>query len=214
MALCKCFACPKQGNFEVGKYYIWQYSAQNFSGEKGIMVRDIDKSYIVFLYEEYTLFFKDIECANTSMNIYIDRKKELIFAPEFKCEIGYRVPLDYFSKLPLPYTQQDIGKEFQKTWEEYRNHLIVSQEERNQVIPYYKIIEKGWRAFASKRWMLNVDFIISESEIIFTYWYKKQKSSFGLNVDDKVIDKVIPMSASSEEIGHTILELYEKAGIK
>lgn len=213
MALCKCYACPKSGGFQIGKYYHWVYSPQTFSGQKGRMVRDINKDNIVFEHQEYSLSFKDIEIANNCINIYIDRKKELIFAPEFKCEIGYHVPLDCFGKVSFPYTPYDIGKEFQEIWEKYKNHSVVSEEERKQTIPYYEIIAKSWGKFASARWMLNVDFIYSENEIIFTYWYKKERNSFGINADDRVIDRVISMSASCEEIGETIIALYEKAGI-
>lgn len=213
MAYCKCYTLPDQGNFEVGKYYIWYYSAQANSGQKGKMVRDMDKQNINFSSEEYSLYFNDIECADNSIDIYIDRKKELIFTPILKFETGFHVSAEYFSRLPAPYTKETIGKEFYEVWKKYYDHPVVTDEERKQITPYYKIIAKSWSAFASRRYMLSVEFIPSEEEIMFTYWYRKERNSFGLNADDKVINRVIPMSASFEEIGHTVLRLYEKAGV-
>lgn len=80
MALCKCFA-------------------QN---SKSKSVSDNHSGGIIFSLEEYLCFFKDIHRDNTTMRIYIDRKKELLLVPEFENE-GYShpMPLNYFSRLLL-----------------------------------------------------------------------------------------------------------------
>lgn len=169
MAYCKCLLSPDQGNFEVGKYYIWYYSVQTNADQKGKMVRDMDKQNIHFLCEEYARYFNDIECADNSMNIYIDRKKELIFTPSLKSEAGFHVSTEYFSRLPVPYTRETIGKEFYEVWKKYHDYPVVTDEERKQITPYFKIISKSWSAFASRWYMLSVDFIPSEYEIMFTY---------------------------------------------
>lgn len=150
------------------------------------------------------------------MRIYIDRKKELLLVPEFENE-GYPhpMPLNYFSRLPFPYTEDSIGQEFQKLWEKHKTHPVVSVNEVEQITPFYKIVTKGkgWKAFASGRWMLNVQFIPSEGDLIFTYWHKKQGTYYSNYPDDCIIDSVVPMWASCEEIGHTVLAIFEEAGI-
>lgn len=76
MALCKCYACPSQGRFEVGKYYDWQYavsqttpkqntnplaklffSDRSTDNSKVKSVRDDDKTNFHFSAEEYARFF-------------------------------------------------------------------------------------------------------------------------------------------------------------
>ena len=83
-----------------------------------------------------------------------------------------------------------------------------------EAVPYYKLATKGkgWRAFMSGRWLVDVQFVPSENEMMFTYWYKKGYY-FGLDASDPEIERVLPMSASSEEIGRAVLALFEEAGI-
>ena len=213
MAICKCRVRPRQGNFEVGKYYTWYYAVTK-TQLKPKSVRDADKENFQFLPGEYSYYFKDIEFAGTNIAIYIDRKKELLFVPEFRYEEGFGVSLSYFNRLPVPYTEESIGLEFKKVWEEYKDHPVVNKKEREEAVPYFKLATKGkgWRAFMSGRWLVNVQFVPSENEMMFTYWYKKGYY-FGLDASDPEIERVLPMSASCEEIGRTVLTLFEEAGI-
>ena len=232
MALCKCFACPNQGRFEVGKYYDWRYAvSQTTSKQKANplanlfssgslgnsevkSVKDEDKTNFHFSAEEYALFFKDIQCDNTSMEIYIDRKNELLFVPNFTRETVFHVTLSYFSKLPLPYTEELIGQGFLKVWEEYKDYPIVSVKEAEEAVPFYKIVMKGkgWQSFVSGHWMIYVNFISSENEMIMKYWYKRGYA-FENHASDRIIERIVPMSASCEEIGHAVLAVFGEAGI-
>lgn len=123
--------------------------------------------------------------------------------------------LNYFQRLSVPYTEENIGQEFRKAWEEYKDHPVIRVKEAEEITPFYKIITKGkgWKAFASGRWMLKVQFITSENEMRFTYWYKKQGTYFGLDSDERVIERILPMEASCKDIGHTVLAIFEEAGI-
>lgn len=216
MALCKCFACPNQGRFEVGKYYDWRtlFSTGSTGSSEVKSVRDDDKTQFHFSAEEYVLFFKDIQFDNTSMEIYIDRKNELLFVPNFTRESVFHVTLSYFSRLPLPYTEELIGQEFLKVWEEYKDYPIVSVKEAEEAVPFYKIVMKGkgWQSFVSGHWMIYVDFISSENEMILKYWYKRGYA-FENHASDRVIERIVPMSASCEEIGRAVLEVFKEAGI-
>lgn len=212
MGICKCYVSPNQGNFEAGRYYTWLKAV---SKEKGISVSDNNKEWTVFSPKEYRRFFKNIQCANISMSIYIDRNRELLFVPEFKHKAGYRVSLDCFNSLSLPYREEDIGKVFLEVWQKYRRHKVVTAKEVEQVTPYYRLVTNGkdYSKFALNRWMISVDFIVSEKEMIFIYWYKKKGSAFGVDASDRRIDRIEPMSASCEDIGRTVIAIFEEAGI-
>lgn len=212
MGICKCYVSPNQGKFEAGRYYTWLKAV---SKEKGISVSDNNKERTVFSPKEYRRFFKNIQCANISMSIYIDRNRELLFVPEFKQKAGYRVSLDCFSSLSLPYREEDIGKVFLEVWQKYCRHKVVTAKEVEQVTPYYRLVTNGkdYSKFAINRWMISVDFIVSEKEMIFTYWYKKKGSVFGVDASDRRIDRIEPMSASCEDIGRTVIAIFEEAGI-
>lgn len=56
------------------------------------------------------------------------------------------------------------------------------------------------------------EFFTSENEMILTYWYKCS-SGFEIHTSDPHIQRIVPISASFEEIGHAILSIYEEAGI-
>lgn len=229
MALCKCKACPRQGKFQIGKYYSWYIApGQLAPRENATMpikyilpdnlcvkgVHDDDNKFIHFSPGQYPLFFKDVQHADISISVYIDRKNELLFAPVFTDEKGFGAKLSYFAKLPLPYTEDQIGREFLKVWEEYKDHPIVSTKEKEEAVPYYKIVTKGkgFRAFASGRWMIEAEFFTSENEMLLTYWYKCS-NGFEIHTSDTHIQRIVPISASFEEIGHAILSIYEEAGI-
>lgn len=127
MGICKCYVSPNQGKFEVGRYYTWLKAV---SKEKGICVSDDNKEGTVFSPKEYRRFFKGIQCANISMSIYIDRDRELLFVPEFKHKAGYRVSLDCFSRLSLPYREEDIGRinmDIEKELQKMRRNAIRLQ---------------------------------------------------------------------------------------
>ena len=127
MALCKCKACPRQGKFQIGKYYNWYIApGQLAPRENATMpikyilpdnlcvkgVHDDDNKFVHFSPGQYPLFFKDIQHADISISVYIDRKNELLFAPVFTDEKGFDAKLSYFTKLSLPYTEDQIGQEF------------------------------------------------------------------------------------------------------
>ncbi|MCH5343290.1 MAG: hypothetical protein J1E64_04560 [Acetatifactor sp.] len=100
MAICKCRVRPRQGNFEVGRYYTWYYAVTK-TQLKPKSVRDAEKENFQFSPGEYSYYFKDIEFAYTNIAIYIDRKKELLFVPEFRYEEGFGVSLSYFNRLSV-----------------------------------------------------------------------------------------------------------------
>lgn len=215
MGLCKCIRCPQQGNYVVGKYYGWLYAIEEVNnGKKGFRVSDESGSRYRFLPEEYLLYFKDIVMADISMEIYIDRKRDLVFLPAFKHEAGYHVNLDIFEQLSYPYTSEDVGRIFFDMWEEHRNHPIVNAEDVERVTPYYKIITNGkeYKAFSGKRWMIYITFVLSENEIIIEYWYRK-KSGFGRDITDKNIDRIVKLSSDNMTVGNAILEVFEEAGV-
>lgn len=218
MGLCKCLHCPQQGEFAVGRYYDWLYSvAEKDFWNKGRSrsVRDEQEGRYTFAPKEYASCFKDIEAADVSMGIYIDRKKELIFVPEFRYEKGYSVSLDCFERLPFPYEAEEVGKTFLAVWETFRAHPVVSAEERERTTPYYKIVTKGkgFRAFSERRWMIDVTFITSENEVIFEYWYRKKGGAFGRDTTDRLINRIIKLSADNDTIGNAILDVFGEAGV-
>lgn len=218
MALCKCIRCPCQGEFVVGRYYDWLYAVREKDyWNKGRSVKDEQEERYKLSLQEYMSCFKDIEADNLAMGIYIDRKKELIFVPEFRYryETGYRVSLDCFEQLPFPYGAEEVGKTFLAVWETYRDHPVVSEEERERATPYYKIVTKGkgFRFFSERHWMISVTFITSENEIIFEYWYRKKGGAFGLDTTDRHIDRLIKLSSDNETIGNTILDVFREAGV-
>lgn len=216
MALCKCIHCPRQGEFVVGRYYDWLYSEREKDyWNKGRSVKDEQEERYKLSLQEYMACFKDIEADNVAMGIYIDRKKELIFVPKFKYEKGYRVSLDCFEQLPFPYEAEEVGKTFLAVWETYRDHPVVSVEEFEHTTQYYKIVTKGkgFRFFSERHWMISVQFITSENQVIFTYWYRKKGGAFGLDTTDRRIERIITLSADNETIGNTILDVFREAGV-
>lgn len=44
MGLCKCLACPKRGNFEVGKYYGWLYAAGSVERTEHAVIQNVSES--------------------------------------------------------------------------------------------------------------------------------------------------------------------------
>lgn len=216
MGLCKCTHCPQQGTFAAGSYYVWLYSMEEKSfGEKGRYVKDEQGDGYTFSPKEYVSCFKEIEAANLSMNIFIDRKRELIFVPVFRHEAGFAASLGYFERLPFPYEAGEVGKTFSAVYEEFRNHPVVSAEEVKRTTPYYKIVTngKGFRAFSGKRWMIHIQFITSENEIIFEYWYRKKGGAFGCDATDRHINRIIKLPSDNEVIGNAVLDVFGEAGV-
>lgn len=171
---------------------------------------------ITFSPDDYSRFFRDVHRAATAISVYIDRKRELLFVPEFKRESSpFTIPSEYFCRLSSPYTEELIGQHFWRVWEEYKNHPEISAADAHRLTPFYKTVTggKGQRAFASGRWTLKAQFITSENEIYFTYLYKKQGTRFGLDSSDPVISRILPMQASFKEIGTTVLEIFKEAKI-
>lgn len=216
MGLCKCTRCPPQGKFVVGRYYAWRYSiAEKFFWKKGRHVTDEQGDGYTFSPRGFASCFKEMEAADLYMGIYIDRKRELIFVPKFKYEAGYHVSLDRFERLPFPYEAEEVGKTLLAVWEAYREHPVVSAEEKEHTTPYYKIITKGKgiRAFSERRWMICVTFITSENEIILEYWYRKKGGAFGRDTTDRNIGRIIKLSAGNETIGNAVLDVFGEAGV-
>lgn len=216
MGLIKCIVCPNRGNFESGKYYGWWYEVDNqYTKVRNLHIRDTSGENINFSVKEVNRYFRDIKCSNIDVEIYIDRKKELIFVPAFTHEIGYKTVLEYYDRLSPPYTEKDIGVMFQKVWEEHKNHAVVSERESELSTPFYKIVMKGkgWRSFTSGRWLISAEFILSENEIIFNYQHKKNGNSYGSDIYDRKIERIVTMSASDIEIGSTIIGIFQEAKI-
>lgn len=216
MGLCKCTHCPQQGNFVVGRYYSWVHLVkENKFWHEGRRVTDEQGERYSFSVKEYASYFKDIEIPNFSMGIYIDRKCELLFVPHFRHEAGYSVSLDHFERLPFSYEAEEVGKLFRAVWETFRNHPVVKAEEVEGVTPYYKIVTKGkgFRAFSGSRWMIDVQFITSENEIIFEYWYRKKGGAFGRDTTDRHINRIIKLPADNKALGTAILDIFAEAGV-
>lgn len=216
MGLCKCVYLPQRGNFVAGRYYAWLYSVEDKKREeKSRSVTDEQGDRYVFSPKEYSYYFREIETADAAMGIYVDRKRELIFVPEFRYEKGYFVSLDCFERLPFPYEAEEVGKTFLAVWETFRNHSVVSVEEFEHATPYYKIVTKGkgFRAFSERHWMISVTFITSENEIIFEYWYRKKGGAFGRDITDRHINRITELSADKGTIGNAILDVFGEAGV-
>lgn len=216
MGIIKCSVCPKRGKFEVERYYEWEYKVGEKAIEKSdLYIYDRSGTRICFSVKEVKRFFSEIQFGKTYIDIYIDRKKELIFVPVFTHEIGYGTTLDFYYRLTLPYTKEDIGQMFQEVWEKHKNHEVVTAKIVEQTTPFYKIVMKGkgWPSFTSGRWLISANYVLSDSKVNFQYNYKEKGYSYGLNKDDRIIERIVPMPASNQEIGNSIISIFEEAKI-